>query len=126
MRRRGFTVLEMLIALAVMFVGLLGLVALQITAARASSASREITEATGLAQDKVEALGHTAFDRLADSTESGLGPQGPPAIGQPAGRYARTATVVRNGLSAAVTVRVAWNDGDGRAHAVTLQTVRTP
>ena len=52
----GFTIIEVLIALLVLVVGFAGILSLQLTAMRATSFSRHATEASVLAEDKMEQL----------------------------------------------------------------------
>ncbi len=123
---RGFTLIELLIAMALMFVALVGMLALQIIALRANGQARSITEATVLAQDKLETLEHTPF-ALLSSTGSVVEPQlGPQGTGVPNGAYTRTTTTTRGATQATIAVRVGWTGADGRAHAITVNTLRTP
>jgi len=55
-RRQGFTLLEVLIALLVLSIGLLGLAALQTTGLRSSQMAIMRTQAAGLASDIVECM----------------------------------------------------------------------
>ena len=122
-RQKGFTLIEILMVTALSFVGLMGMVAMQVSALHANSQSRYMTEAVGLAQDKLEALGHTAIASLASATESGLGPQGVAVAG---GAYTRTTTVATaNGITT-IKVQVAWLDVAGKSHNVKVFTVRAP
>lgn len=53
---RGFTVVEVLIALLVLVIGMAGILSLQLTSTQATAFSRHATEATVLAEDKMEDL----------------------------------------------------------------------
>ena len=55
-RARGFSLIEVLIAVVIMSVGLLALAALQIGIVRASSEAKTQTMAINLARDKLEDL----------------------------------------------------------------------
>lgn len=61
-KKYGFSLLEVLVALIILAVGLLGLAALQITAIRFNAGSRELTYATFLLQKKIEELKALPFD----------------------------------------------------------------
>lgn len=117
---RGFTMVEVLVALAIMAVGLIGILALQRGAVSASGYSRRATEAAILAEDKLEEL-RTAPLAVIDDVDrvdaSGLeNPDGPFdrawSIGMPDAA----------GLST-ITVAVTWNEADG-AHTLTFRTLR--
>jgi len=55
-REKGFTLLEVIIAMAILSVGLLAIGYMQITAIDTNSTANRITEGTTLAQDKLEEL----------------------------------------------------------------------
>lgn len=55
-REKGFTLLEVIIAMAILSVGLLAIGYMQITAIDSNSTGNRITEGTSLAQDKLEEL----------------------------------------------------------------------
>ena len=60
-RSEGFTLLEVMIALVIMAVGLLGLAALQLVAVKSNAFSSEMTYATMLAQQHAEGLKSLPF-----------------------------------------------------------------
>jgi prepilin-type N-terminal cleavage/methylation domain-containing protein len=55
-REKGFTLLEVIIAMAILSIGLLAVGYMQITAIDSNSTGNRITEGTSLAQDKLEEL----------------------------------------------------------------------
>ncbi|MEA3477550.1 MAG: prepilin-type N-terminal cleavage/methylation domain-containing protein [Bacteroidota bacterium] len=55
-QENGFTLLEVLIAVAILTIGILGVNALQITAIRGNSTARGLTESTNFASAQVEEL----------------------------------------------------------------------
>jgi len=55
-REKGFSLLEVIIAMAILSVGLLAVGYMQITAIDSNSTANRITEGTSLAQDKLEEL----------------------------------------------------------------------
>ena len=64
--QQGLTLIEAVIALLVTIVGLVSLAGLFTIAMKTNASSRNMTTATVLAQDKLEALGTVAFARLVD------------------------------------------------------------
>ncbi|MCJ7663966.1 MAG: type IV pilus modification protein PilV [Desulfobacterales bacterium] len=58
--QRGFTLLEVMIALVILAVGLLGLASLQIMAIKGNSYGQQMTVASTLAQNQLEQLRRTA------------------------------------------------------------------
>ncbi len=66
-KRNGFSLIEVLIALVLLTVGLLALGGMQIVSIKGNSFSRGVTQATVLAQDKLEELRELPF---ADSSLS--------------------------------------------------------
>ena len=65
---KGFSLIEVLLALVFLSVGLLGIAGLQITTMRGNASARRITEAITLAQEKLEDLSSlpTSDPQLAD------------------------------------------------------------
>ena len=121
--QRGFTILEILLVLGLSFVGLYGIATVMQVAQRSAMTARAITEATALAQDKLEQLGHQSLTSLASTTENTLGPQGTVVAN---GAYTRTTTITVNGTTYTLRVQVSWRDAQQRLHAVTLATQRAP
>ena len=116
---KGFSLLEVLIALVFLAVGLLALAGLHVTSLRGNNFSQHLTRATYLAQDRLEFLKNLPLnsDRLLPNqyddqrvTLSGMS-------------FERTYSVVReadNMRTIQYTVR--WNDG--RNHSVIFTTRR--
>ena len=61
---RGFTLVEVLIAMTILSIGILGVAALTGTALKTSSYNQALTQAVSLAQDRLEALRSVNFDNL--------------------------------------------------------------
>jgi prepilin-type N-terminal cleavage/methylation domain-containing protein len=117
---RGFSLIELLIALTVLMIGVAGILALQMTALRATAYSRHATEATILAEDKMEELRTQPYMSGQDQVNA----QG---ILDPEGRYQRVWTVTEPpaGGAPSVTVQVNWLERGSEPHAITLQTQRS-
>ncbi len=118
---RGVSLIEALVALAVMSVGLLGVVGMQATLRTNADVSRQRSEAVRMAQERVEEL--RAFTRLdgAASTEmdfadiaSASALDVTPSSGRASATFKRSVTVTSPGTGApavkTVTVAVQWWD----------------
>lgn len=102
--RRGFTLLEMLIAMVILSVALLGLGQMMLLSIRGTSFGNKVTEATTFAQDKMEELRTMDWNVLQDGNDSIDGAQGI--------QYQRTWTVVPAGKMKTVDLAVSWSDGN--------------
>lgn len=66
---RGFTLVEAVIAMLVTVVALVGIAGMFTVAMKTNASSRNMTTATTFAQDKIEQLGATSFQRLVDPSK---------------------------------------------------------
>ena len=64
--QKGFTLLEVLIALAIFAVGILAVLGLQITSIKGNDSGREITESTAIASDQLEQLMAKSYGDITD------------------------------------------------------------
>lgn len=119
-REAGFTMIEVMIALTLTAIAVMGIVALFITQTKASGFSRHMTEAAVLAQDTVERLrtqGSAAA--IPPTTQSNLNERGGSG-----GIFTRTFTEVLTDPSwADIVVTVSWSD-DGIPHSVSVRARR--
>lgn len=118
---RGFTLLEILVAIVLLSIGLLAMASLTTGIMSGNLFSNQLTTATTLAQDKMEENRRLGYDGVAALTESYGSITGyteyervttvasidNPATGNPAGMYM-------------VTVTVSWDSDD---HSVALNTI---
>lgn len=124
------TLVEVLVALGIVQVGVLGTVALTSTLFQSGSFARNLGDATRLGQSQLEAL-----DSLPGVTVSSP-PSGTtvelPMDGfgraNPAGPYTRATTwsVTSDGLRRHIEVTVSWTDLRGKPHSATVSRDRVP
>lgn len=132
-RRRGVSLVEALVALAVMAFGMLALVGVQATMRLNSDLAKQRSEATRIASEEIEQLRsftsvpvvagqpNTSYDEIASRTVEGYQPPG--GIGNTTYRVVRTVTLVPGSQQKAVTVRVQWSDRTNVLQTVTLDSV---
>lgn len=114
--QRGFTMIEVLVALALAGIAMSGLLVVFGRTTEASRYARRATEATVLAQDQLERLrasGTTGTGTAANIDASGHG----------GGVFTRTWTVVEGAAYADMTCTVSWDD-DGTPRSLTVRTRR--
>jgi type IV pilus assembly protein PilV len=116
--KKGFTLIEVLIATLVLAIGLLSLATLAGTVIRGNSFSNKMTTATTLAQDKMEEIKRLGYDNAGTAA-------GTENYGSIAGysAYKRVTTVATGSPATGmktVTVTVSW---DADAHSVALKTI---
>lgn len=117
---KGFTLIEVLIAIAILAVGLLGMATLAGSIISYNQLAQHITTATALAQDKIEELRGSPYDAVAEGTESNID-----ASGGAGGMYNRNTEVdedvaFQNTKTVEVTVSWIWK---GNTHNVVLKTI---
>ena len=114
--KKGFTLIEVMIAMVLTALAIMGIIALYVTETKASGFSRHTTEAAVLAQDKIEFL-RTQASGPVNTTETNLNERAQPA----SGIYKRTTTeTVIAGQYADIMVQIDWND-DGISHTIVMR-----
>jgi type IV pilus assembly protein PilV len=119
-KQRGFSLMEVLIAVVFLAIGVLAIAGLQVTSVRGNYFSNNLMQATYVAQDRLEFLKNLPFNSAqlgannyneGNTTVSGV-------------VFNRSYTVVDNvnGYKR-ITYVVTWNDGVG--HNITFSTVRS-
>jgi len=105
---KGFSLLEVVVALGIFSIGILAIAGLQITATSGNAKARFATEAATHAQDVAERLLVLDYDHDAPSTEFQVGTTVLPD--PPGGRYKIRYTVQTHPILRAVNinVRVSW------------------
>jgi type IV pilus assembly protein PilV len=120
-KRRGFSFIEVMVALIFLAIGLLAIASLQITSVRGNFSSNNLTQATYVAQDRLEFLGNRPYrsDELKpvsnkdDVTRTIAGTD-----------YKGTYSVVDDVSGyKLITYTVSWNDGVN--HRISFSTIRS-
>jgi prepilin-type N-terminal cleavage/methylation domain-containing protein len=116
---RGFTLVELLVAMTIAAVGFLGLAATHVTALRATGFGRAVSVAALAASEQIEVLRRIPYDEVASGEAEAVTADGH--------TYSRQVAVAPSpaGVSKQVTVTVDWTDQLG-AHQVALVTVIAP
>jgi prepilin-type N-terminal cleavage/methylation domain-containing protein len=153
MSQKGFSLIEVMIALVVLLIGMLGVMSMQYYAIKGNASSRELRIATDLSRDAMEELETVAYANLADGFDN---PFGDIAAVEPTISGGETFTrvwwVVPNCIDllgngntcapagapgcvespdnllimniSAVRTRTCWTDKHGVMHSVSLDSVR--
>jgi prepilin-type N-terminal cleavage/methylation domain-containing protein len=120
-RQEGFTLLEIVIAMAILAVGLLAVASMVHMVMLSNRMSRNMTSALNLAQGKIDDLRLTDYTSIAAGTESNLDEGGT----EGAGIFNRAVSVSENFTPAVkiVTVSVTWSDKKPKARTVSMKTM---
>jgi type II secretion system protein I len=118
MRSRGFSLVEVLVALCILSIALLALAGLMVTTTRNNSFGSNMTEAATFAQDRIEELKVSSWGSVVSGADARTGATGI--------NYARTWTVTDNAnfTQRWVNIRVSWNDLAG--HSINFLSVIQP
>jgi type IV pilus assembly protein PilV len=119
LNKKGFTLIEVLVGMIILAIGLLAIAGMQITSVRGNFFSSNMTQASILAQDRLETLRNLAFSDAALT-------QGAHNDGViPGTIFTRdyTVSVVPGTTMLNIQVRVSWRDTSD--HTITFSTVRS-
>jgi type IV pilus modification protein PilV len=146
----GFSLIEVMIALVVLLVGMLGVMSMQYYAVGGNKSSRELRVATNMSGDLIEVMKSTDYASIAASTDTPL------AVGETSlsggvnftrswwvvancaslnangntctGAVAPTCATIPDGAfpvnASSIRARTCWVDKNGVNHSVTFDTVR--
>jgi prepilin-type N-terminal cleavage/methylation domain-containing protein len=114
-KSKGFSLIEVLVALVILSISLLALAGLMIQSTKNSSWGSHITEAVTLAQDRLEAL-----RAVRPQTDIPEGVNNDQVTGASGITYTRTWTVTTNATSTlrTITITIAWSDSV--PHTITI------
>lgn len=119
MNKNGFTMIEVLVGLVILAIGLLAIAGLQITSVKGNSFSSNLTQASVLAQDRLEILRN--LDWAHADLNAGTHNEGtlPDTI------FTReyTVTVIPGTTMLDIMVTVRWRDDSN--HSISFTTVRS-
>jgi type IV pilus modification protein PilV len=115
----GFTLLEVLFALAIFSIGLLAVNAMTTMTIKSNYKSKNLTTAVHLAQNKLDELKAESYATVIDTSETGLDSQ--ETVGNGIFNRSVTVTTQSDPNYKAVEVTVSWSDPDLRQ--VTMHTI---
>lgn len=122
-KRRGFSLIEVLIGMVFLAIGLLAIAGLQITSIRGNFFSNNLMQATYVAQDRLEFLKNRPYDSAELGAVNNKDDVKVPISGVGVvynGKY----TIVNNVSGyKEITYTVTWNDGTN--HKITFSTIRS-
>ena len=118
MNIKGFTLLEVLIGLVILSIGLLAIAGMQVTSTRGNFFSKNITEGSYVAQDRLEFLNNLPIT----SAQLQTGNYNDGTITYSGVLFNRSYGVVDNGGLRTINYVVSWNDGIPRT--ITISTIR--
>ena len=132
-RQSGVSLVEALVALAIMSIGMLALVGVQSTMRLNSDLAKQRTEATRIASEEIEQLRSfttmaadaaqpgRSYDEIVDRVVDGYAP--PDGIGNTTYRVVRNVTDLAGSAQKVVSVQVQWTDRSNQRQTVTLDSV---
>jgi len=104
---KGFTLIEVLIALVILSVSLLALASLTVVTTKNNSFGSHMTEAATFAQDKLEELRAIRWNQVGSSNDKKTGSTGI--------AYSRNWNVNQSGSLKTITISVNWDDQGNRS-----------
>jgi prepilin-type N-terminal cleavage/methylation domain-containing protein len=115
MKSKGFSLIEILIALVILSITFLALAGLMVQSTKNNSFGGRMTEAATFAQDKLEELRAVSWVTIIPGSDRKMGSNGID--------YARMWGVATNGNLKTITININWNDKT--SHSIRLLSVVT-
>lgn len=115
MKSKGFTLIEILVALVILSIAFLALAGLVVQTTKNNSFGGRMTEAATFAQDKLEELRAVSWVTITPGSDRMMGANGID--------YGRTWNVATNGNLKTITINIDWNDPT--PHSIRLLSVIT-
>lgn len=115
---QGMTLIETVVSLAIFSIGMLGVSGLTLITIRGNAISQQLTAATLLAQDKLEAIYGTHYTEVSNEEEV--------IKTDNRRRYIRTVDVIEDSPALdmkSVSITVRWENSDTHAQQVQIQTI---
>jgi prepilin-type N-terminal cleavage/methylation domain-containing protein len=129
---RGFTILEVMIVVAILSFGFMSLAAMQIQALRGSDRGRHATHAAAIAENKMEQLQQdpwtsvtvtTGFDAAPTETNN-VQLAGGSSLSERVYSVSYQVTDLQPTFTRAIDVQVSWTEKSGENRSVTLSSIR--
>ena len=117
-KENGFTLLEVLIAILILSVGMMGMASLTVAIINGNRFSNDLTTATTLAQDKMEDVRGTSYSTVASETKA--------VLSSPYDEYKQEVTIADDSPATGmktVSVKVYWGGASKEGHNVELKTI---
>jgi len=120
LNKKGFTLIEVLVGLILLAIGLLAIAGMQITSVRGNFFSHYLTQASYVAQDRLEFLDNLPYDSA--QLQAGNYNEGSTTVSGIV--FNRSYTVVNDaGGYRIINYTVTWNDGANRG--IVFSTIRS-
>jgi prepilin-type N-terminal cleavage/methylation domain-containing protein len=115
----GFSIIEVLSAMAILALAMLAAASMQFSSIRNNASGNMVTQASMLAKAQIEVLKNTVeVEDIVDGEENNID-----ADGQPGGIYKRSWTVVNRGATARlITVTVEWTKR-GKSRSIIISSI---
>ena len=118
MNKKGFTLIEMLVALVLLAIGLLAIAGMQLNSVKGNFFSSNLTQASVMGQDRLEALRQLDINHA--DLDIGFHNEG--KIGETVFSREYTVSLVPGTTMRNITVTVRWREDSN--HAVSFATMR--